>query len=262
MIGKDITRFHCVYWAALLMAAGLPLPKHIVAHGFIFYRGEKMSKSLGNTVDPTLLLTQYGSDALRYFLLRDIAFGEDGSYSHEGIITRLNKDLANDFGNLAQRTLTMIAKNCHGLIPHPQEIKEGDEALLTQAEALLVRLRHTLLNAYGFHTALADIWVFVAEINRYFASHEPWKLSKTDPGRRDIVLYTTAEALRRLGLLLLPFIPRAASQLLDLLSVPSHERTFKALSDRACSLQGGTPVPAPIPLFPRYDNASETSAAV
>jgi methionyl-tRNA synthetase len=253
IIGKDITRFHCVYWAAMLMAAGLPLPKHIAAHGLIFYRGEKMSKSLGNTIDPNTLITHYGSDALRYFLLRDISFGEDGNYSHEGIITRLNKDLANDFGNLAQRTLTMIGKNCQGQIPHPGVQTPEDEALLTNIKALLPRIRHILLKTYSFHTALGEIWALITEVNRYFASQEPWKLTKTDPTRRDTVLYVTAEALRLFGLLLSPFIPKATCRLLDLLSVPPENRSFLALIESQFSLSPGTHLPSPEPLFPRYD---------
>ena len=192
IIGKDIVRFHTVYWPAFLMSAGLPLPKRVFGHGFLFNRGEKMSKSVGNVIDPFSLADTYGVDQLRYFFLREVPFGQDGNYSHEAIVNRINADLANDLGNLAQRSLSMIAKNCDGRIPEPGAFTQADEAILWLADALPVKARAAMQD-FALHTALSDIWAVVAEANRYFAAQEPWVLRKQDPARMATVLYVTAE---------------------------------------------------------------------
>ena len=176
IIGKDIVRFHTVYWPAFLMSAGLPLPKRIFGHGFLFNRGEKMSKSVGNVIDPFSLADTYGVDQLRYFFMREVPFGQDGNYSHEAIVNRINADLANDLGNLAQRSLSMIAKNCDGAVPTPA-LTQADQDMLWLADALPAKARAAMAD-YALHTALAEIWAVVAEANRYFASQEPWKLRK------------------------------------------------------------------------------------
>src|SRR6202008_4786171 len=175
VIGKDIVRFHAVYWPAFLMSAGIELPKRVHGHGFLFSRGEKMSKSVGNVVDPFALADAYGVDALRYFFLREVPFGQDGHYSHEAIVARTNADLANDLGNLAQRSLSMIAKNCDGLVPKRGALNDADEAILELASAALGQARKAMAEQ-SIHVALAAVFSVVAEANRYFAGQEPWAL--------------------------------------------------------------------------------------
>jgi methionyl-tRNA synthetase len=250
VIGKDITRFHAVYWPAFLMSAGIDLPKRVYSHGFLFNRGEKMSKSVGNVVDPFALVEHYGLDQVRYFLLREIPFGQDGSYSHEAIVNRTNADLANDLGNLAQRSLSMIAKNAGGKVPARGALREVDRAILDQATAALATARKAMAEQ-AIHTALAAIFAVVAEANRYFAAQEPWALRKTDPARMETVLHVTAETIRRVAILCQPFIPDAAAKLLDLLAVPASNRFFVHLEE-AHALVAGTALPQPEPVFPRY----------
>ena len=250
IIGKDITRFHTVYWPAFLMSAGLALPKRVFGHGFVFNRGEKMSKSVGNVIDPFALIDHYGLDQVRYFFLREVPFGQDGNYSHEAIVARTNADLANDLGNLAQRSLSMIAKNCDGKVPARGDLAEVDRQLLDQAARALVSARRAM-NEQAIHHALSAIFAVVAEANRYFAGQEPWALKKSDPARMETVLYTTAEAVRRIAILCQPFIPNSAGKLLDLLAVPAEARDFAHVSDES-ALLSGTALPAPEPVFPRY----------
>lgn len=250
IIGKDITRFHAVYWPAFLMSAGIPLPKRVFSHGFLFNRGEKMSKSVGNVVDPFTMIEHYGLDQVRYFFLREVPFGQDGSYSHEAIVNRTNADLANDLGNLAQRSLSMIAKNCGGVVPTRGALSETDTAILNQAEAALATARKAM-GEQALHVALAAIFAVVADANRYFAGQEPWALKKTDPARMETVLWTTAEVIRRVALLCQPFIPGSAEKLLDLLSVDASDRDFVAVSEGK-ALVSGTALPAPQGVFPRY----------
>jgi len=255
IIGKDIVRFHAVYWPAFLWSAGIELPKRVFGHGFVFNRGEKMSKSVGNVIDPFALVEHYGLDQLRYFLLREIPFGQDGNYSHEAIVNRTNADLANDLGNLAQRSLSMIAKNCAGLVPAKGNLAEADLTILAQATDALVTARKAM-GEQAIHQALAAIFGVVAEANRYFAGQEPWALKKTDPARVETVLWTTAELLRRIGILCQPFVPGSAAKLLDLLAVPEGERTFADVGDTK-GLVSGTSLPAPAPVFPRYVEQAE-----
>ena len=251
IIGKDITRFHSIYWPAFLMSAGLPLPKRIFGHGFLFNRGEKMSKSVGNVVDPFALVDHYGLDQVRYFFLREVPFGQDGSYSHEAIVNRTNADLANDLGNLAQRSLSMIAKNCDGKVPNKGELSAADTTLLQQAETALATAREAMARQ-AIHTALAAIFEVVAEANRYFAAQEPWALRKTDPARMETVLFVTAEVLRRIAILSQPYIPGSSEKLLDLLAIPAERRSFADIGENTAILEPGTPLPAPQPVFPRY----------
>jgi methionyl-tRNA synthetase len=247
LIGKDIVRFHAVYWPAFLMSAGLPLPKQVFGHGFVLARGgEKMSKSLGNVVDPIELADRYGVDALRYFLLREVSFGSDGSYSEEAIVTRVNADLANGLGNLAQRCLSMIAKNCDGKLPF--------DLIDTRPPHLGDVAGHVteLMNQLKLNEALEEIWSAVSVINGYFAEMAPWALRKSDPKLADGVLYHTAEAVRQLSILARWAIPAGADQLLDLLAQPKAEnaRSFSALSK---PLLGGASLPAPVGVFPRLE---------
>jgi len=259
VIGKDIVRFHAVYWPAFLMSAGLPLPKRVFAHGFFLSKGEKMSKSLGNVVDPMDLVATYGADALRYFVLREAPFGGDGNYDHEAIITRINADLANDLGNLAQRSLSMIAKNGEGRVPRPGPLSEADRAMLAAADALPERAREAMKDL-ALHTVLAQIWAVVAEANRYFAGEEPWKLRKTDPARMETVLFVTIETVRAVAILVQPFVPEAAGRLLDLLAVPEDARMLADVGEGG-RLVPGTELPAPSPVFPRFERPEAPPAA-
>ncbi|PRD42203.1 methionine--tRNA ligase [Phyllobacterium phragmitis] len=254
IIGKDIVRFHAVYWPAFLMSAGLELPSRVFAHGFLFNRGEKMSKSVGNVIDPFTMVEHYGLDQVRYFFLREVPFGQDGSYSHDAIVNRTNADLANDLGNLAQRSLSMIAKNCDGKVPQPGAFTDADNAILNQASTALETARKAIAEQ-ALHHALAAIFAVVAEANRYFAGQEPWALRKTDPERMATVLYVTAEVLRRVAILAQPFIPGSAAKMLDILAVPADRRNFADL--RGGELAGGAPLPAPQAIFPRYVEAEK-----
>ncbi len=259
IIGKDIVRFHAVYWPAFLMSAGLPLPKRVFGHGFLLNKGTKMSKSLGNVVDPFGLAETYGVDQLRYFFLREVSFGQDGNYSHDAIVGRINADLANDLGNLAQRSLSMIAKNCEGRVPTRGTLNEADEAMLAMADAALAKAREAMKD-FALHTVLADLWALIAEANRYFANNEPWRLTKTDPARRDTILYVTIEVLREVAILVQPVMPVAAGKLLDLLGVAPEARSFAALGAEH-RLVSRVSLPAPSAIFPRYVEPEDGQAA-
>src|SRR3954451_15672783 len=228
VIGKDIIRFHAVYWPAFLMSAGIALPKRVYAHGFVLNRGEKMSKSTGNVVDPFAMAEQYGVDQMRYFFMREVSFGQDGSYNHEAIVARTNGDLANDLGNLAQRSLSMIAKQCGGVLPEPGTFSENDKTILAQADAM-IGLARTAMATQQIHQALNAVWAVVAEANRYFAGEAPWALAKTDPARQGTVLYVTAEVVRQVAILTQPVMPGSSAKLLDILGVPVDQRDFAAL---------------------------------
>ena len=219
IIGKDIIRFHAVYWPAFLLSAGIPLPKRVYAHGFLFSRGEKMSKSVGNVVDPFNLADQYGVDQMRYFFLREVPFGQDGNYNHEAIVARINADLANDLGNLAQRSLSMIAKQLGGVLPEPGEFSDNDKAILSQADGMLEASREAMATQQ-IHHWLNAVWAVVAEANRYFAGEAPWALAKTDPVRQRTVLYVTAEVVRQIAILAQPVMPTASGLLLNSLGIP------------------------------------------
>ena len=258
MIGKDIVRFHAVYWPAFLMSAGIDLPKRVFAHGFLFNRGEKMSKSVGNVVDPFDLVERYGLDAMRYYFLREVSFGQDGSYNHEAIVNRINADLANDLGNLAQRSLSMVAKNCEGQVPAPGEFTAEDEAILAATDALLA-LSRKAMEEQAIHQMLNAVWQVVGETNRYFAAQEPWALRKTDPARMATVLYVTIEAVRQVAILAQPVMPESSGKLLDLLGLDADQRTFARLGSDG-RLVPGTPLPAPQGVFPRYVEKDESAA--
>ncbi|MCC5671782.1 methionine--tRNA ligase [Kocuria rhizophila] len=250
LIGKDIARFHAVYWPAFLMSAGLELPRKVFAHGFLFNQGEKMSKSVGNVIDPHAMVEEYGLDQLRFFLLREVPFGQDGNYSHDAIAGRINSDLANDLGNLAQRSLSMVAKNLGGEVPEPGEFTAEDLAMLAQAEDVVAEYR-SAFEALAFHRGLESVWRVIASANRYFTAQEPWVLRKTDPERMATVLYVTAEVLRIVAVLVQPVMPGSMARLLEQLGQPEGEaRMFSALGTR---LAPGTVLPKPSGVFPRYE---------
>ncbi len=250
LIGKDIVRFHAVYWPAFLMSAGLPLPKRIYAHGFLFNRGEKMSKSVGNVVDPFNLVDSYGLDQVRFFFMREVPFGNDGTYSHEAIVTRMNADLANNFGNLAQRSLSMIAKNCEGRVPVRGEATDDDRQLLEMTYGLIEKVR-PMMETQQIHRMLEEIWKVLGEANRYVDEQAPWTLKKTDPDRMATVLWTVAETVRNIAILAQPVMPASCSKLLDLMSVSETERTFENLG-ADFALKPGTELPKPSGVFPRF----------
>jgi methionyl-tRNA synthetase len=252
IIGKDITRFHAIYWPAFLMSAKLGVPKRIFGHGFIYSRGEKMSKSVGNVVAPDELIATYGLDPIRYFLLREAAFGHDVNISHEAVVQRMNSDLANDFGNLAQRVLSFINKNGGAAVPAPAALVAADEAMLGAARGLLPVVRAEFA-AQQFHRALEAIWAVIGDANRYVDEQAPWSLRKTDPARMNTVLYVLAETIRHLAILAQPVVPAATARLLDQLAVPKDKRDFASL---ATALVPGTPLPKPEGVFPRFVEAA------
>lgn len=250
VIGKDISRFHAIYWPAFLLSAGISVPKKIVIHGHIHHNGSKMSKSLGNVVSPEELIQQYGLDQIRYFFVRDIPYGADRLYDESAIVTRINSDLANNLGNLAQRSLSMVAKNLGGIVPVPGVLSESDSRLLDSA-SLLLRYNRESYERQEFHRALESIWQVLGDCNTYFTEQQPWLLSKNDPSRMNTVLYVTLEVLRRVALLLQPIMPSSASALLSSLGQePGESRQFAAFDE---SMSSGVELPTPMPIFPRYE---------
>ena len=250
VIGKDIVRFHAVYWPAFLMSAGIAVPKRIFSHGFLFNRGEKMSKSVGNVVDPFTMADEYGVDQLRFFFLREIPFGQDGNYSHEAIVNRINADLANDLGNLAQRSLSMVAKAFGGVLPEPGEFTAEDKAILAAADGMIGAAREHM-KAQALNQVLNAAWAVVADANRYFAAEAPWAKAKTDPQRQGTILYVTAEVLRQVAILAQPFVPSSAAKLLDFLAVAPGARDFATLTPGS-RIKAGVTLPPPAAVFPRY----------
>ncbi len=257
MVGKDILRFHAVYWPAFLMAAGLKAPRRVFAHGWWTNEGQKISKSLGNVIDPIKLVERYGLDQVRYFLLREVPFGNDGDFSHRAMINRMNGELANDLGNLAQRSLSMINKNNDAQLPTPGEFSAEDQALLDAAGALLPKLRDTI-DRQQFHEGLEAVWQVVRAANGYVDRQAPWALKKTDPARMHTVLYVLADTIRQLALLLQPVMPGSTARLLDQLAVPAARRAFAAFGER---LVPGTPLPKPEGVFPRFIDTEEGGPA-
>jgi len=248
MVGKDILRFHAVYWPAFLMAADLAPPKRVFAHGWWTNEGQKISKSVGNVIDPYELIDTFGLDQTRYFLLREVPFGSDGDFSRRAMIQRKNSELANDYGNLCQRVLSMIAKNCGGKVPEPEDITADDNALLDRSAYLLDDVR-AVLREQAFHDALERIWTVIRAANAYIDHQAPWALRKTDPMRMATVLYVLAETIRRIAILTQPFMPDASAAILDQVAVPAEARGFAAL---ATALVPGTPLPPPVGVFPRH----------
>lgn len=248
VIGKDITRFHAVYWPAFLMSASLPLPEKIFAHGFLTVRGEKMSKSAGNAMNPFTMKDTYGVDALRYYFMREVNFGNDGGFSDEAIVNRVNAGLANDLGNLAQRSLSMIAKNCDGQLTEPTQFTAADEAILAQADAIYDTITKAI-DRLEIHNYVGGVMDVVSATNRYFAEQEPWTLKKTDTARMATVLYVTAEIVRQVSIALQAVVPEGTAQLLAYLGVDEDERCFKSLGVRGRLTTRS--LPAPSGVFPR-----------
>lgn len=263
IIGKDIVRFHTVYWPAFLMSAGLPLPKQVFGHGFLLSRGEKMSKSLGNVVDPMQLAELFGVDALRYFLLREVSFGQDGSYSPEAIVTRVNADLANSFGNLAQRTLSLIFKNCEGYLPAIRGHQDDDIALLDLVGATVARHIPAHYEDLAMSQGLESWMQAVFACNAYVDVQAPWALKKTDPERMETVLATLFICIAQLAIAALPIIPGSATKLLDQMGVPDDVRNFKNASSHWYSplAESNFQIAQPQGLFPRLEVPAEEGTA-
>ena len=256
MVGKDILRFHTVYWPAFLMAAGLEPPKRVFAHGWWTIEGQKMSKSLGNVIAPADLIARYGIDGSRYFMLREVPFGNDGDFSHAQALLRINNDLANGLGNLAQRTLSMIAKNCAEKIPAYGDFTAEDKELLSMAQAKMLAAARMEFDRQRFHKALEEIWAVVNAANAYIDTQAPWGLKKTDTARMETVLYVLAETIRCLGLIVQPIMPDSAGKILDQLVVPQEERDFTFL-DAKHALKPGATLPIPQGVFPRIVETEE-----
>ena len=255
MVGKDILRFHAVYWPAFLMSAKLELPKRVFAHGWWTIEGEKMSKSLGNVVAPAHLVEKYGLDQTRYFLLREVPFGSDGNFSRQSMFERINADLANNIGNLAQRTLSMIAKNCEGAVPtvDAANIQPQDAALMELVRVTSESTHNAAreqMQRCKFAEVIGSILHMSSTANEYIDKEAPWTLKKTDLARMNSVLYYLAESIRCIAIMLQPFTPDAAKKLLDQLAVPENERLFLNLTPEF-ALKPGTALPKPEGVFPR-----------
>ncbi len=257
MVGKDIIRFHTVYWPAFLMAADLPLPERVYAHGWWTIEGEKMSKSLGNAIAPGTLVDEFGRDQTRYFLLREVPFGNDGNFSRQGMINRINSELSNNIGNLAQRTLSIINKNCDGMIPQPGAYTAEDEAVLAEAKKLVVlpdgsgNSLSDLMDAQQFHLAIEKVLDLSSAANAYIDTMAPWKLKKDDPERMKTVLYVLYCLIRKISYCLQPLTPDSSSKMLDQLGVPENQRDFAHIGEEFCPLPG-TVLSPPQPAFLRF----------
>ncbi|MBB3861189.1 methionyl-tRNA synthetase [Novosphingobium hassiacum] len=255
LIGKDIVRFHAVYWPAFLMSAGLALPKQVFGHGFLLNRGQKESKSLGNVTDPLELAERFGVDPLRYFLMRDVAFGQDGSYSAEAIVTRCNAELANSYGNLVQRVLSMIFKNMDGDL-EAFSSAEADEALLATVFAATHDELPREFAALNFSAGIEAWMRAVFACNAYVDEQAPWTLRKTDPARMKAVLLTLFMAIRDLTIAIAPVVPKAAAKVLDQIGIPLDGRDHTALTDAdwyMARVATGEKLAQPVPAFPRLE---------
>ncbi len=260
LIGKDIVRFHTVYWPAFLMSAKLALPKTVFGHGFLLARGgEKMSKSLGNVVDPAELAAAFGVDALRYFLLREVSFGQDGSYSEEAIITRVNAELANSFGNLAQRTLAQIFKNCDACLPAIHGHDAADAALFDLVGSTVRETMPKAFNDLALSQAVEQWMQAVYACNAYVDEQAPWALRKTDPQRMETVLATLYICIAQLAVAIAPIIPASAATLLDRMGIAEDLRTFEAIGSHWYSplAESDFKIDQPVGLFPRLEMPAE-----
>ncbi|MGC6517913.1 MAG: methionine--tRNA ligase [Candidatus Puniceispirillaceae bacterium] len=253
MVGKDIVRFHAVYWPAFLMAAELPLPKRIYAHGWWTNEGQKISKSLGNVIDPNALVDEFGLDQTRYFLLREVPFGNDGDFSRSAMIQRINSDLANDLGNLSNRVQSLVVKNLDGTHPSlPSVLTAEDDALLSACDGLLAKVRHNFTQQQ-FHEGLRAIWDVISQSNKYVDTQAPWALKKTDPERMADVLAVLMEVIRQCAILIQPVMPQSAGHLLDQLKVPSQDRGFDMIGG-ARRQDLPVHIEKPEAVFPRYQD--------
>ncbi len=249
VVGKDILRFHAIYWPAFLLAAGYELPKTIYAHGWWTINGEKMSKSIGNVIDPNYLVDTYGLDQVRYFLLKEIPFGEDGNFSEKLLINRINSDLANDYGNLIQRVLSMLQKYNNGVIPKPDTFTNEDKSLINLPEKVY-NINNEKMNNYQLNIALENIWQIIRSANGYVDKSEPWNLYKNkNILRLNTVLYTLINTIYKITILSQPFLPESSKKIFKLLK-QKEESLFASINN---NIQDGLKVEKPIPIFPRFE---------
>ena len=250
VVGKDILRFHAVYWPAFLMAAGLKPPKKIFAHGWWTVDGEKMSKSTGNVIDPFKIIKKYGLDQFKYFLLREMRFGKDGDFSEKALINRINADLSNDFGNLVQRVLSFVYKNCKGEIPKPDKFLEVDNIILNEINLIKDKVIK-FMNAYMPTDALEEIWNIIRKSNTYVDSQAPWVLKNDNINRMNTVLYVLLILIKKIALLTQSFIPEGSDRILNQLSIPKEERGHEYFDK---NLDYNTSIIAPSGIYPRIDD--------
>jgi len=251
IVGKDILRFHAIFWPAFLMAADLPLPKKVYAHGWWTNEGEKISKSLGNVINPYDIIETYGLDPMRYFLIRAVPFGLDGDFSKKGMVDRLNSDLANDLGNLVQRVLSFVYKHSEAKVPNKGAFQASDKEILEDAYSIVEKVRPLISENQALHKYAEVVWQLISSANRYIDKQQPWNLRKTDVHRMETVLYTLLEVIRCLALVIKPIMPGSMDKLMDLLHIPEEDRFFRALCEQY-ALQEGAPLSKPEGLFPRY----------
>lgn len=255
VIGKDILRFHAIFWPAFLMAANLPLPNKIIAHGWWTNEGQKISKSLGNVIDPFDLVQKYGLDQVRYFLMREITFGKDGNFSHDNMVSRVNSELSNKIGNLLQRVASFAFKQCNASIPNINQqqiaaLYSGDLMMLAQE---VVAKNDSEMRQFNINQILDNILAIADQANLYMDQQAPWALKKTDPVKMQEVLYLLLESVRYIAIMLQPFMPESASKMLDQLSVPQAHRKFEHLNVKYC-LEPGLKIAQPQAIFPRVDS--------
>jgi methionyl-tRNA synthetase len=251
VIGKDIIRFHTVYWPAFLMSAGLPVQKRVFAHGFLTSEGKKMSKSLGNVVDPFAVVDEFGADPVRYYLLREVSWGQDGDWGRDKFVLRNNADLANNFGNLAQRSLSMIAKNFGGALPPRQVGSAEDGKIVAETIAAISRMEEAMVTEQ-LHEAASELIGGLSAANLYVAEQAPWG-KKDDLVRMGAILATTADVVRRCAIAAQPFVPQSAAKVLDLLAVPADERLLQHALDPDLAVPAGTVLPPPEPVFRKFE---------
>ena len=253
VVGKDILRFHAVYWPAFLMAADIEIPKKIYAHGWWTVDGKKMSKSTGNVVDPNYIIDKYGLDQFKYFLLREVRFGQDGDFSEEALIKRVNSDLSNDYGNLAQRVLSFIYKNNEALLPKKGILSLQDKELIKNMNITKDNIINYMQN-YQLTNALEELWKIIGKSNTYIDEQAPWTLKKTDLDRMNTVLYVLCMIIKNISLIATNFVPIGANKILDQLSIPEDKRKYKNYDDELIS---GTKLLKPEGVFPRLEIEEE-----
>jgi len=249
VVGKDILRFHAIYWPAFLMAANIELPKKIYAHGWWTVNGEKMSKSTGNVISPNHIINSYGLDQFKYFLLREVRFGQDGDFSEEALIKRVNSDLANDYGNLAQRVLSFVYKNNNASMPGYTVYNEEDKILLGLINTINNNIKE-FMNDYQVTNALEELWIVIRKCNTYIDEQAPWSLKKTDLERMNTVLYVLCTVIKKISLIALNFVPIGANKILDQLSIPNNKRQYEHFNDELCP---EALLPKPEGVFPRLE---------